>query len=130
MSPLPQNAPNAVNADNVAAIASLTIPHDLAAVVRHFTTTADALGATRPSADQLTTMIHQVALLTRQLFPGKLVIETAVDPETRDDVCFAFQVEARGTAEEIAALDRQWHVGLLPITPGWPGLFCLMIDAR
>lgn len=87
MSTLPQNAPNAVNADNVAAIASLTIPQDLVAVLRHFTTTAD-------------------------------------------DVCFAFQVETRRTVEEIAALDRQWHLGLLPITRGWPGHFCLMIDAR
>lgn len=128
MSTVPHDATNAKSPTTV--LHEMARDLDLDAAVRHFAATADGLGAPRPSSDELTMMIHHVAVLTKELFPGKLVIETGVDPESRDDVCFLFQIEAGGSVDEIVALNRQWHLGLLPIAPQWPGLFCLMIDAR
>lgn len=101
---------------------------DLDAAVRHFAATADGLGAPRPGSDDIAKMVRQVAAMTLELFPGRLVIDTDVDPEIRDDVCLLFQVDASGSVREIVATESQWHHRLVSIAPMWPGLFCLSVD--
>ena len=129
MSTLPHNAPDAGTADRPATVSPPATARELDAVIRHFEATADGLGAPRPGSDELTTMAYQVADFTRELFPGRLIVETGVDPEIRDDVCLLFQVAATGSVDEIVALDGRWHRRLLPVAPKWPGLFRLSIDA-
>lgn len=131
MSTLPHNPPDAAKAHAAAPVLqAMASGLDLDAAVRHFVATADGLGASRPASDELTTMVYEVAAFTRELFPGKLGVETGVDPEIHDDVCLLFQVEANGTVEEILALEDAWLRRVIPLAPQWPGLFCLSIDAR
>lgn len=127
MSTLPHNASDSSRIDRAADV-PLPISLDLNAVVRHFTATADGLGASRPGSAELAKMIRQVSAMTLELFPGRLAIDTDVDPEIRDDVCLLFQVEASGSVEEIVARNNAWHHKLVTIAPKWPGLFCLSID--
>lgn len=131
MSTMPQNAPDTTSGANAPAVVRAAERDvDIDAEVRHFADTADGLGAPRPASDELGKMVVQVAALTSELFAGGVAVETNVDPEMRDDVCLLFRVESNGSVEEIVALDKQWHRGLLSIAPQWPGLFCLSIDAR
>lgn len=130
MSTYPHNAPDAGTVDRPAVVSPPATARELDAAIRHFEATADALGAPRPASDELAKMVYQVATITRELFPGKLVVETDVDPECRDDVCLLFQVEATGSVEQIVTLNDRWHRHLLPLAPKWPLLFCLSIDAR
>jgi hypothetical protein len=129
MSTQPHNAPDAAHVDQSATVLPVAGP-DLDAAVRHFVATADAFGAPRPSSDELQHWIHQVVDITRELFPGKLVVETGVDPETPDDVSLLIQVEATGSVDEIVALDDDWHGRIVSIAPQWAGFFRLLIDAR
>lgn len=129
MSTLPYNLSDAVKTDQPATILTAAGP-DLDAAVRHFAATADALAAPRPSLEELHGWIRQVADITRELFPGKLVVETGVDPEIRDDVSLLIHVEASVSIEEVMALDERWHLAVIPISPKWPGLFCLLVQAR
>lgn len=75
-------------------------------------------------------MVDQSAGVARELFPGKLTVQTGVDPEMRDDVCLLFQVDAAGTVEEILALEDVWLRRVISIAPRWSGLFRLSIDAH
>ena len=129
MSTLPHNAPDTAHTDQQGAVVPIAAP-DLDAAVRHFVATADALAAPRPTTEELRTWIRQVADITRELFPGKLVVETGVDPEIREDVSLLIQVEVRGSIEEIMALDEQWHRRVVSVAPKWSGLFRLFFDAR
>lgn len=108
----------------------LTMSLGLDTAVRHFSATADGLGAPRPADDELAKMAQQAAIMTLELFPGRLAVDTDVDPEIRDDVCLLFQVEANGSVEAVVATEREWHRRLVSISPQWPGLFCLSVDAR
>lgn len=128
MSTQPRNAADSAHTYEQAAVVS-GAGSDLDAAVRHFADTADALGAPRPSTSELHGWMRQVADITRELFPGKFVVETGVDPEARDDVSLLIQVESTGGIDKIMALDAHWRMGVLPIAPKWPGLFCLLIDA-
>ena len=128
MATLHHNAPDGT-ADRPATVLPPAMTREFDAAIRHFEDTADGLGAPRPGSDELAKMAYQVADFTRKLFPGKLIVETGVDPEIKDDVCLIFQVEAEGSVEEIVALDGRWHQCLLPVAPKWPGLFRLSIDA-
>ena len=131
MSTLPENAAEAGNAQTTGAVLRQTASEvDIEAAMRHFASTADGLGSRRPASDELTKMIFQLTAVTRELFPGKLLVETGVDPEIRDDVCVLFQAEASGSVDEILALHDQWHRRALSIAPEWPGLFRLSIDAH
>lgn len=129
MSALPHNTSDAGHIDILADV-PLPMSLDLDAAVRHFAATADGLGAPRPGSDDLTKMVRQVATMTLELFPGRMAIDTDVDPEIRDDVCLLVQVDASGSVEEIVATERQWHHRLVSIAPQWPGLFCLSVDVR
>jgi hypothetical protein len=131
MSTVPHDVPDAINAKSPTTVLhEMGRDPDLDAAVRHFASTADGLAARRPASDELTKMIYQLAALTRALFPGKLVVETGVDPEIRDDVCLLFQADASGSVGEILSLNDQWHRRALSIAPEWPGLFRLSIDAH
>lgn len=129
MSTVPHHAAIAANAD---VPPSMTAPggREFQAAIEHFITTADALGAPRPASEELTKMIDQIAGLARELFPGKLAVQTGVDPEMRDDVCLLFQVDAAGTVEEILALEDVWLRRVNSTAPRWSGLFRLSIDAH
>lgn len=100
---------------------------DFQAAIEHFVTTADALAAPQPASEELTKTIDQIAGVARELFPGKLAVQTGVDPEMRDDVCLLFQVGANGTVEEILALEDVWLRRVISIAPRWSGLFRLSI---
>lgn len=128
MSTLLHNPP-AANVESPASVAPTTT-WNVDAAVRHFVATADGLGAPRPASDELLEMVHQVAAFTRDLFPGKMIVETGVDPEIREDVCFLVHVEADGAVGEILALEDAWVRRAAPILRQWPGLFCLMVDVR
>jgi hypothetical protein len=112
--------------------AGLTAPggSDLQAAIEDFITTADALGAPRPASDDLTKMTYQSAGVARELFPGKLAVQTGVDPEMRDDVCLLFQVDAAGTIEEILVREDVLLRRVASIAPRWSELFRLSIDAH
>lgn len=129
MSTVPHHAAGAANAE---VPLSMTAPggRDFQAAIDHFVTTADALGAPRPASEELTKMVDQSAGVARELFPGKLTVQTGVDPEMRDDVCLLFQVDAAGTVEEILALEDVWLRRVISIAPRWSGLFRLSIDAH
>lgn len=129
MSTVPHNAPRTADVELPASV----IPAggcDLEAAIRHFEATADGLGARRPPSGELAKMTNQVVGFTRELFPGKLIVDTDVDPEVRDDACLLFQVEASGTVDEILAIEDAWLRRLIALAPQWPGLFRLSIDAR
>lgn len=129
MSTVPYHAAGAANAE---VPPSMTAPggRDFQAAIEHFITTSDALGAPRPASEELTKMIDQSAGLARELFPGKLALQTGVDPEMRDDVRLLFQVDATGTVEEILALEDMWLRRVISIAPRWSGIFRLSIDAH
>jgi hypothetical protein len=78
----------------------------------------------------LANLTNHVVSFTRELFPGKLVVETDVDPEMSDEVCLLFQVEAAGSVKEILGIEDAWVRRLIALAPQWPGLFCLFIDAK
>ncbi|HET6881810.1 MAG TPA: hypothetical protein VFI31_16720 [Pirellulales bacterium] len=131
MSTLPHNLPDAAKPQTAAAVLRETASGlEVDAAIRDFIATADDLRASRPPSEELAKMANQVAAITRELFPGKLAIETGVDPEIRDDVCLLFQIEASGSVEEILVRHDQWHRRVLPLAPKWPGLLRLAIDAR
>jgi hypothetical protein len=73
---------------------------------------------------------YQIAGFARELFPGKITVETGVDPEMRDDVWLRFEVEAAGTVEEVLALEDAWLHRVTSIAPECSGLFRLSIDAH
>lgn len=129
MSTVPQNTQH-TSAVEISAGLTPAGEADIDSALRHFEATADALGATRPASEELAKLTNQVVDFTRELFPGKLHIETDVDPEMRDDVCLLFQVAAAGTVEEIVALNNMWARRVVSFAPSWPGLFCLFIEAR
>lgn len=128
MSTQPRNAADSAHTYEQAAVVP-SAGGDLDAAVRNFVETADAMGASRPATSELHGWMRQVADITRELFPGKFVVETGVDPEISDDVSLLIQVESTGGIDEIMALDARWRLGVFPIAPKWPGLFCLLIDA-
>lgn len=128
MSTLPHNAADA-NLEAPAAMANLSAA-GLDAVIQHFINTADALAAPRPATDELAEMVHQIAGFTRELFLGKLTIETSVDPEIRDDVCLLVHVETSNGIDDVLAMHDTWHRRVLPIAPKFPGLFRLSIDSH
>lgn len=129
MSTVPHNAATAAHA---ATPPATTAPGGrvFKAAIQHFIDTADALGAPRPGSKELLELVDQIAGFAHELFPGKLVVETGVDPEMRDDVCLLFHVDAAGTVEDVLALEDAWLRRVISIAPGWPGLFRLSIDAR
>jgi hypothetical protein len=129
MSTVPHNA----SRTDVVELPPTVIPAsgcDIAAALRHFEATADGLGARRPPSDELANLTNHVVSFTRELFPGKLVVETDVDPEMSDEVCLLFQVEAAGSVKEILSIEDAWVRRLIALAPQWPGLFCLFIDAK
>jgi hypothetical protein len=131
MSTLPENAASAAKVpDTGTVLHQVAAKLDLDSAISHFIATADGLSARRPESHELTTIVYQLAAVSQELFPGKLTVETAVDPEIRDDVCVLFQVDASGTIEEIMALNDRWHRRLVSIAPQWSGLFRLSIFAR
>jgi hypothetical protein len=129
MSTVPHHAAGAANAE---VPPSMAAPggSDFKAAIEDFITTADALGAPRPASEDLTKMTYQSAGFARELFPGKLAVQTSVDPEMRNDVCLLFQVDAAGTVEKILALEDVWLRRVVSIAPRWSGLFRLSIDAH
>ena len=129
MSTVPHHAANAANA-GVPPATTAPSGHDVKAAIEHFIIMADALGAPRPPSDELIKLANQMAGIAREMFPGKLAIETAVDPEMSDDVCLVFQVEAAGTVEEILALEDAWLHRVIAIAPRWLALFRLSIGVR
>lgn len=67
------------------------------------------MSAPRHTSDELAKMVYQVAAITRELFPGKLVVETDVDPECKDDVCLLVQVEATGDSPLAGVGRLSWN---------------------
>lgn len=131
MSTVPQSAAGAARVATPSTISpGIGCDLDVDEAVRHFVATADGLGAPRPAADEMLAMTHQMAAFARDRFCGKLLIDTSVDPEAKDDVCILFHVEVAGTVDEIVALYDAWARRAVSVAPRWPGLFCLSIEAR
>lgn len=129
MSTVHHNVAGTANAETAPAVIAAR-DAEFAAEIQRFAATADALGAPRPASDELTTIVEQVARFVHDLFPGKLAVETRVDPEIGDDIWLLFRVDACGTVEEILSLEDAWLRRVVSLAPRWPGLFRLSIDAR
>ncbi|HET6881881.1 MAG TPA: hypothetical protein VFI31_17075 [Pirellulales bacterium] len=51
---------------------------------------------------------RNVLTMTQRLFPGLVVVRREQDPELPEEYV-VFEVQVKGTLDEIMALDRQWH---------------------
>lgn len=70
----------------------------------------------------------QVLALTERLFPGPIDVRRELDPEIPDYEYLVFNVSARGTVDDVSALDTQWHHELARIILNSPNVYCLNID--
>lgn len=96
--------------------------------IGEFTSMVDEMGIARPSDDELRNLCRQVAKVSLDLFPGKLIVKVRPDPEIRGEVFFIFNVRASGNPDEIAGRIWQWHINLRQAVGKGAELFCLSFD--
>jgi hypothetical protein len=76
------------------------------------------------------TGLDAVLAMTRELFPGQVVVRRKSDPEIADESYYSLGVQVKGSVEEIVAKDSLWHRRLLEIAPEPVGLYRLSMDVR
>jgi hypothetical protein len=74
--------------------------------------------------------IPKVAALSERIFPGKVSVELALDPEDETHATFVFDVEAAGEYAQYRDRMFAWHDEVDRIVPDREGAFCLIVHPR
>lgn len=75
-------------------------------------------------------VLAKVRAVSEQIFPGKVSIELAIDPEDSTQANFVFDVEAEGEYAEYRDRMFAWHDEVDRIVPDRQGAFCLIVHPR
>jgi hypothetical protein len=74
--------------------------------------------------------VDAILVFTKEMFQGDVQIFDTEDPEIAGRRYLVFEVTTKGSVDELAALDDQWHRRLSQIADRNPGRFALSIIAE
>jgi len=81
-----------------------------------------------PCSSSVDPRLETMLTMTRQLFPGEVVVRRKADPEIAEEAFYSIRVRASGSVADVVAKDRQWHERLVEIVPESAGLFRLSME--
>ena len=113
--------------------ATVAVPHSVkagdAAAVEIMPDVA-AQPACKALLERFRDAVPKVKALSELVFPGKVSVELAIDPEDSTQATFVFDVEADGEYAQYRDRMFAWHDEVDRIVPDRQGAFCLIVHPR